>query len=224
MLDVNETLFSFEPLQPLFDRWEISRESWFSRTLRTGFALTCMGRYRSFPQVAADTLVAMAPDRIDPKDVEALSGAFGQLEPHADVAPALARLHDAGVPVVTLSVGNPLNVERLFERAGLSRLVAGHLSCETVRRWKPAPEPYRHACEAFSLDPPDAWMVAAHAWDLGGAAAVGMRTAWVSRLEGAFDANFIGPDVRGDTLVDVVERLVGVLDHPLPDPYGRQKS
>ena len=51
-------------------------------------------------------------------------------------------------------------------------------------------------------------MVAAHAWDLAGARGVGMKTPWLSRLEGNFDVNFGAPDVSGRDMGEVIDRLV----------------
>lgn len=209
VLDVNETLFSLDALQPVFDDLEVSRELWFARTLRTGFALTCIGEYRTFPQVAASTLRALGGDRVVESDVDRLLDSFGRLGPHEDVLPALRRLRESNVRVVTLSVGNAANVERLFDLAGISDLAERHLSCEAVQRWKPAPEPYHHACRKLGLDPSDVWMVAAHSWDIGGARATGMRSAFVSRLEGTFDESFGRPDVVGADLVEVVDSILG---------------
>lgn len=209
VLDVNETLFSLRSLDAVFDQvgQPGARDLWFARTLRSGFALNSLGSYRSFPDVAGECFRSLNPAGIGAKEQEALMAAFATLEPHPDVAPALRRLRDAGVPVVTLSVGNAANVERLFRRAGLDDLVPTHLSCETVHRWKPAPEPYLHACEVLGHDPQDVWMVAAHSWDIGGAAAIGMRTGWVSRLEGVFDETFERPDVTAADLGGIVDRL-----------------
>jgi 2-haloacid dehalogenase len=208
IIDVNETLFSLDSLQPLFDDLGISRADWFARTLRTGFALTCMGEYRRFPEVARETLRAMAPDTVGPEQQDLLMAAFAALDPHSEVASALSLLKHAKVPVVTLSVGNATNVERLFHRSGLRGVVREHLSCEAVKRWKPAPEPYLYACDVLGLPPQRVWMVAAHSWDIGGAAAAGLRTAWISRLEGSFDSNFRAPDVVGTDLVDAFHSLL----------------
>jgi 2-haloacid dehalogenase len=124
------------------------------------------------------------------------------------VREALELLCVAQIPVATLSVGNAGNVERLFARAGFDDLVTTHLSCEQVGRWKPAPEPYLMACRVVDVAPADAWMVAAHAWDLAGARRVGMRTAWLSRLESRFDENFGVPDVTGNDLLDTMEQVI----------------
>ena len=210
VLDVNETLFSLDALDPLFDGWGIpgQRDLWFARTLRNGFALTAAGEYRSFPEVARQALVSIAPDRLSSAEGDEILGAFATLEPHPEVREALELLREARIPVATLSVGNAGNVERLFARAGLDDLVTTHLSCEQVGRWKPAPEPYLMACRVLDVDPADAWMVAAHAWDLAGARGVGMRTAWLSRLESRFDENFGAPDVTGNNLRDAMEKVI----------------
>ena len=210
VLDVNETLFALDALDPVFEQLGLGgqRDLWFVRTLRSGFALTCMGTYRAFPDVARQALKSLDPDRIGESEQDALMSAFANLDPHPDVAPALRALRDAGSRMVTLSVGNASNVKRLFDRAGMADLVDVHLSCESVQRWKPAREPYLHACEVLDVHPSDAWMVAAHSWDIGGAAAVGMRTAWISRLEGEFDSSFGSPDVSCADLEDVVQHLL----------------
>ncbi len=215
VLDVNETLFSLEALDPVFDEYDLTgmRDLWFARTLRAGFALTAMGGYRTFPEIAGFEFQSLAPGRIHRSEQNSLLRAFAELDPHPDVAPALHRLHEAGVPMVTLSVGSASNVEKLFRRAGLSDVIEHHLSCESVQRWKPAAEPYLFACRHLGRDPADVWMIAAHSWDIAGAAAVGMKTAWISRLEGVFDASFYsadfsGPKLSGVDLLDIVERLL----------------
>jgi len=210
VLDVNETLFSLDALDPVFEQFGLGgqRDLWFTRTLRSGFALTCSGEYRTFPEVARHALRSLAPEAIGTSEQDALMTAFASLDPHPDVAPALRALRDAEFRVATLSVGNAANVERLFDRAGLADLVEIHLSCESVQRWKPAREPYLHACEVLDVRPSDAWMVAAHSWDIGGAATAGMRTAWISRLEGEFDSSFGAPDVSCADVEEVVQHLL----------------
>ena len=170
--------------------------------------MTCAGTYRTFPEVAGSALISLAPERLGDEQVRELFDAFGQLTPHAEVADALSRARSAGIDMVTLSVGNASKVELLFQRAGMADLVTRHLSCEDVHRWKPSPEPYLHACRALETDPAATWMVAAHAWDLAGARSVGMKTAWLSRLEGEFDANFGAPDVSGLDMGEVIDRLI----------------
>jgi len=210
VLDVNETLFSLDGLNPVFEQTGLAgmRDLWFTRTLRNGFALTCAGRYRSFPDVARAAFVSLDPERLTAKDADPLMDAFAQLRPHPEVPAALTALQESGVAAVTLSVGNAANVAALFDGAGMAGLIEQHLSCETVQRWKPAAQPYLHACEVLDRQPRSVWMVAAHAWDLTGAKAIGMKTAWLARLEGALDENFEVPDVQGSDLRDVVGDII----------------
>jgi 2-haloacid dehalogenase len=212
VLDVNETLFSLSSLESVFDDLGLTGKMplWFARTLRNGFALTTSGTYRSFPDVARGALRSLDPDRICDEDADALMQAFAHLRPHADVEAGLQRLHEAGLRCVTLSVGNATNVEKLFERAGLNEFVQQHLSCEAVSRWKPDPQPYLYACGQLGSPPKETFMVAAHAWDLAGAKGVGMRTAWLSRLERVFDVNFGQPDLVGNDFVDVVDNILSL--------------
>ena len=55
------------------------------------------------------------------------------------------------------------------------------LSTEAVRSYKPDPAVYRMAIECADRPPERMLMVAAHAWDLRGARAAGMRTAYLHR-------------------------------------------
>jgi len=57
--DVNETLFSLDRLRPPFTDAGLDAQAvpvWFAGLLRDGFALTPLGGYRPFAEVAAETL------------------------------------------------------------------------------------------------------------------------------------------------------------------------
>ncbi len=209
--DVNETLFPLEPLDARFSAAGLDpslRPLWFARTLRDGFALSAAGDFRPFPEVAAAALRSVSHRSLDDETVQHVLGGFRELEPHPDVEPALRRLRDARVPVVTLTVGSADLTTHLLARAGLSAYVSATLSAEAVRRWKPATAPYHYAAGECRVAPGDLALVAAHAWDVHGARRAGLRTGWVSRLEGSFPASFERADVEGDTVESVVEQLL----------------
>ncbi|MGW7073524.1 haloacid dehalogenase type II [Streptomyces sp. NPDC054855] len=117
----------------------------------------------------------------DPVAVGRLAGASQRLRPWADSVAGLARL--AGrFPVLGLSHASRRALLRVNAYAGLRWHQA--LSGEEVRAYKPAPEVYRLAIEAAGCPAQRVLMVAAHAWDLRGAQAAGMRTAYVRRPVG----------------------------------------
>jgi len=209
--DVNETLFSLASLGSAFESVGLDAGSvplWFARLLRDGFALTAAGEHHAFAEVAADALLSLAPESLGDAEVSAVLGAFRSLDPHPDVRPAFSRLREARVRCVTLTNGSAEVTGALLARSGLESYVEATLSVDEVRRWKPAPEPYRWAAETCGVPVSRVALVAAHAWDCDGARRAGLRTGWVSRLERRRSSIFLEPDVRGDDLVQVVDRLL----------------
>jgi 2-haloacid dehalogenase len=136
-----------------------------------------------------------------------LATAGQRLAPWDDSVAGLERL-SWHFPVIGLSNSSRAALLRLNAFAGLRWHQA--LSCELARAYKPSPEVYRLALDAAGCAPERVLMVAAHAWDLRGAQAVGMRTAYISRLVGdppkesdTFDARFNGLEALADALVVV---------------------
>jgi 2-haloacid dehalogenase len=209
VFDVNETLFSLDRMGAAFalagaDPGVVSL--WFARTLRDGFALAAAGDYRPFAEVGVAAMGDVAG--LPPERAREVFGAFRELDAHPDVEPAFRRLRTADVRVATLTVGAAEVTDALLARAGLTSYVERTLSVDAVRRWKPAPRPYRYAAAELGLPPERVALVAAHAWDCHGARRAGLRTGWVSRLEGAPSPVFEPADVSGDDLLAVVEALL----------------
>jgi 2-haloacid dehalogenase len=207
--DVVETLF---PLDPLGERLRQAGESpdllrlWFARLLRDAFALTASGAYRPFAEVAVGALHAIS-DLPEDAAQDVVAG-FATLDPHPDVADAMRLAREAGMRIITLTNGSAATTSRLLERAGVRGEVEQVVSVEAVRRWKPAPEPYRHAAAACDVPPERMALVAAHGWDVHGAHRAGLLTGWVSRLEGDWSELFDPPDATGQDLVGVVRELL----------------
>jgi 2-haloacid dehalogenase len=209
--DVNETLVDMAGLRPAFADLGLAPDLvalWFARVLRDGFALVALGSYRPFAEVAAQALRGLAPDLVDDAAVTAVLAAFSRLDPHADVAPALDLLRQAGVTAITLTNGSSDLVGTLLSRAGLDAYVTANLSVDAVRRWKPAPEPYRYAARHAGVAPERIALVACHAWDCAGAARAGLRTGWVARSEPRWPDTFDAPDVSGPDLPSVVRAIL----------------
>lgn len=106
--------------------------------------------------------------------------AWHRLPAWEDSVPGLARLRRRYI-LGTLSNGGVGLLTNLTKSAGLPFDVI--LSAELVRTYKPHPAVYRMAVRLLDLEPEEVMMVAAHAGDLEAAAAVGLRTAFVERLD-----------------------------------------
>ncbi|MEU1802441.1 haloacid dehalogenase type II [Streptomyces sp. NPDC019937] len=152
-----------------------------------------------------ETLDAEAAARVahhaglsDPAAIARLATAGQRLPPWGDSAAGLDTLA-RHFPVLGLSNAGRTALPRLNAHAGLRWHQA--LSAEAAQAYKPAPEVYRLALDAAGCPPERVLMVAAHAWDLRGAQATGMRTAYVRRPVGdpptgsdVFDGQFGGLD------------------------------
>lgn len=205
--DVVETLFSLAPVEDALRPLGVPLPLFFTRLLRDGFALAAAGGHQPFREVAASALRGLAPGG-DDVDRQAVLDAFGHLPAHLDAAPAIERLVDAGVRVVTLTNGGAETTGRLLASAGLDRHVDRVISVDEAGRWKPAAQPYLHAASLLGRPPAEVALVAVHSWDIHGARRAGLVTGWCSRTEGTFPAVFERPDVTGADLVDVAGGLL----------------
>jgi len=82
------------------------------------------------------------------------------------------------------------------------------LSADMVRRLKPAPEPYLLAAERLGVPVGQVRLIAAHAWDVAGAARAGCATAFVARPGKVLDPLVEAPDVIGADLAEVADRII----------------
>ena len=153
-------VLAFDSLGTLFDLAEL--EDRMPRLLQHALSLTVLGRREPLDELAA---------AVDPELAEPLP----ELDPYDDARPALESLRRAGDEAWVLTNGSRSSTEALLERGGLVGLLAEVRSVAEVERYKPHPAVY-------DLLPPQATLVAAHAWDVLGARASGFRAVWVDRL------------------------------------------
>jgi 2-haloacid dehalogenase len=86
------------------------------------------------------------------------------------------------------------------------------LGSDVARNYKPEPEVYLAACDAFSLAPAQCMMVAAHSRDLAAASKCGLRTAHIARIDEygpntGEAAPSVPVDIAARDLADVADQL-----------------
>ncbi len=219
VFDINETTLDLGPVRTVIDELvgpEGGARAWFARLLQLSMTVTATGGYVDFSTLARQALVAVARtgsgDRaatIDDAAWQRVAGAMGSLPAHPDVAPALDRLRDAGWQLIALTNSAPTTVTAQLEGAGLAARFDHILSVDAVKRFKPSAEPYRHAASVAEVEPGQLWMVACHDWDLVGARAVGLSTAFVDRPGQSWSPTFPAPDVTVDDFGQLADRLIG---------------
>jgi 2-haloacid dehalogenase len=190
--DVNETLLDLRALDPLFGD-VAARKRWFAQMLQIAFVGIITDQYIGFAD-AQRAALAMLGDGPDPDEVAA---AMRALPLHADVAPALDRLREGGLTLCSLTNSSLDTSTAQLTHAGIADRFEAILSADTVRRLKPAPEPYRHVAETFGVGIEEVTLVACHGWDCAGAAAAGAQTAFVRRpgMEPWTEDGIVGDDL-----------------------------
>lgn len=152
----------------------------------------------------AAALVAQHAGTADPATVAALATAGHRVPPWPDTHSGLARLAER-YPLIGLSNASHSALLRLNAHAGLRWHQA--LSAQAASTYKPAAAVYRLAVDVAACPPERLLMVAAHAWDLRGARAVGLRTAYVARPVGDPPTAGDGFDLHAQGLDDLAEQL-----------------
>ncbi len=210
-LDVNETLLDLAPVRAALEEaghpGSLLRTV-FARTLLTGFAATVVGDHCTFREAFGAALEQEA--ELPPAASAGVLDAFAELSPHPDVEPALRRLTEAGVRVVTLSHGSPGVAEAGLERGGITPLVEATLTSESISAWKPAREVYLWAAGRCGVAPERLALVAAHGWDVLGAQRAGLTGAWFPRSERVYPSVYEAPHVRAADLSGAVEALLAL--------------
>jgi len=208
--DVIETLFSLEPLQAGFQQLgmpEGSDKVFFAQLLRDAFALSATGQFYSFPEIAAaslEVLLESAGQKAGPEQVQTLLKIFSQLPPHPDVGAGLETAQAGGAEVVLLTNGSRHNTEGLLKAGKLTHLVDQVVSIEALQVWKPKPEVYTKAAQTLGVEPPEACLIAAHAWDLQGARQAGLKTVWLRRQDSLYHRLMGDPQGMANTLEEAV--------------------
>ena len=216
VFDVNETLLDVSALEPDFVRvfgdGRALRE-WFSTLLLYSEVATLAGPYADFPAIGGAALEMTAMSRgmqISVEDRDRILESMLALPAHQEVPAGLQRLRDAGLRLVALTNSSPSAVHAQLRNAGLSALFEREFSVESVRRFKPAPEPYQFVARELGVATGGLRMVAAHAWDIVGAMRVGCAAAFVARPGKVLYPLAPPPDIVGPDLRVVADQIVAI--------------
>jgi 2-haloacid dehalogenase len=214
VFDVNETLLDLGALDPHFERVfgdAALRRSWFLQLLQSALVATVTDAYADFGSLGAAALEMTAAREgveISGEDRERILGGMRELPPHPEVPENLDRLRHAGLRLAALTNSTQEVAEAQLGYAGLSDRFERILSADSVRRLKPAPEPYRMAAESLGVEVAGIRLIAAHAWDVAGALRVGCAAAFVERPGMVLDPLVERPDVVGADLREVADRIL----------------
>jgi 2-haloacid dehalogenase len=212
--DVNETLLDLSPLDAVFEDLLGSaalRGQWFAQMLQLSFVGGLTGEYVDFSsaQHAALRMLAERHGRtVTTEQATTVVSRMSSLPAHPEVPGALRRLRSAPLSVVALVNSLESVAEAQLTNAGIRGYFDGVISADTVKRLKPAPEPYLAVARTFGADISDVRLVAAHSWDVSGALAAGCKAAFVARPGMVLSPLGARPDIIGTDLSDVVGQII----------------
>lgn len=214
IFDVNETLLDLGPLnesvgEALGGRPD-SAALWFATLLQEAIATTVADRFVNFDELGAACLRMLAKGRgleLGAEDAARRIAPLRSLPPHPDVIPALERLRELGFNMAVLSNSSSRTLADQLKNAGLTNFLKTSLSVEEIGLYKPHARVYRWAARRLEADVADCLMIAAHGWDVAGAAWAGLKTAFVARPGRALSP--IGPPVDFEvaSLLELAEAL-----------------
>lgn len=185
-------------------------ELWFAQTLRDAFALSHAGHYLPLKEI----LQAELPRTLTTLGIEAgeeqrsqIINAFTQLELQVGAQIAFQTLANAGWRLVALTNGSEESTQKLLEQANVLPLFDRIFSCDAVRRTKPHPDVYALAKQD---NEGEIWLVAAHAWDIMGAASAGLKTAFITQTEKVYLTVYPQPDIIAVDLGEAANQIVAI--------------
>jgi 2-haloacid dehalogenase len=181
------------------------------------FALSHAGSYRPLKEVLEAELprtlkvlgieadAQMRRTRSRPASLTHIVNAFSELEPQPEALEAFRLLTTAGWKLVALTNGSEDSTHKLLERVNALEYFGSIFSCDAIQKTKPHPDVYALAKQDVEGD---IWMVAAHAWDIAGAACAGLRTAFINKEEKDYLGVYPQPEVVASDLVEAANRIV----------------
>jgi 2-haloacid dehalogenase len=212
--DVNETLLDLsaldEPFRQAFGDPAL-RPQWFAQMLQLSFIGGLTGQYVDFTS-AQHAALRMLAERtgtaLSVAQAAVIVDGMRTLPPHPEVPAALRRLRATDLRLAALTNSIQEVAEAQLTHAGLTEFFDAIMSADSVRRLKPAPEPYLAVAARFGAAISDVRLVAAHAWDVSGALAAGCRAALVRRPGVVPSPLGEQPDITGPTLTEVADQIL----------------
>jgi len=215
IFDVNETLLDLDSMRDSIGKALGGRDDllplWFSTMLHHSLVSTAIGDYQDFGKIGVASLLMVAQNndiKINAEQAKtAIVTPLLSLPAHADVKASLQALKDQGYKLVSLTNSSNDGVKAQFESAGLTDYFEARYSIEDIKIYKPDLRAYEWALKQLNIKAEDALMVAAHGWDVAGAKAAGLQTAFIARPGKALYPLVQEPDYNVQNLTQLVSLL-----------------
>jgi 2-haloacid dehalogenase len=193
------------------EKAKIASELWRAKQIEYSFRRALMKKYRDFNECTAQAL----------RFVSAQFGVFLSEEAHAklmsnylrlpaypDVPGALEELAARGFTIAACSNGTEDAVRGLLDHAGVLPRFSRIVSVDPIRTFKPDRAVYELLVAELRVPKETVWLISSNPFDVIGAKACGLRTAWVQRdRKRVFDPWEYEPDLVVHGLAELQDIL-----------------
>jgi 2-haloacid dehalogenase len=186
----------------------------FDDAILASMADTLSGAYRPLPELLRSALLTRAQLTGDAAGIEEAIQRARSMPAYPGAGEAVVGLREAGLEVGVLTNSATGAAERALEAAGLRQQMSIVVGSDQVEVFKPHPALYERGIAATGVEAAEVCMVAAHWWDVLGAARAGMRTAWIAHKEGNLTEAAGNPDVIAATLGEGAKAIAVLAQAP----------
>jgi len=186
-------------------------ELWRSKQIEYSFRRALMKRYQPFDACTAQALRFVSAQlgiSLSEKAQAHLLSKYEWLQAYADVTSALAQLGAQGFTIAACSNGTESAVRAVLDHAGILPHFSKLVSVDPLRTFKPDPAVYEYLVAELGAGKENVCLVSSNPFDVIGAKACGLRTAWVQRdPKRVFDPWEFEPDAIVHSLAGLQEIL-----------------
>lgn len=186
-------------------------ELWRVKQIEYSFRRALMKKYQPFGVCTAQALRFVSVHLGIPLSSEAqekLMAKYLQLPAYPDVTSALEECAARGFTIAACSNGTESAVRASLDHAGILSRFSKIVSVDPIRTFKPDPAVYEHLVAELHARRDMVWLISSNPFDVIGARACGVRTAWVQRdPKRIFDPWEFEPDLVVHGLTELPGKL-----------------
>ncbi len=196
LFDVNAA--AREEQEALGDKWEQISDTWRIKQLQYTWLRSLQDNYTSFWQVTQDALefALTSAGLRDSALRDRLMDLYLKLDAYEEVPETLRALKAAGLKTAILSNGSPEMLQSAVDNAGISDLLDGVYSVESVGVFKPHPSVYQLAVDNLEISARHISFQSSNGWDAYSAKDFGFQTLWCNRFGQAEEQIPSTPDIQ----------------------------
>jgi len=186
-------------------------ELWRSKQIEYSFRRALMKKYRPFDACTAQALRFVSAQlgiALSGEAREKLLSKYQELPAYPDVTGTLDELAAREFTIAACSNGTESAVRASLGHVGILSRFSKIVSVDAIRTFKPDPAVYEYLVAELDAQREMVWLISSNPFDVIGAKACGLRTAWVQRdPKRIFDPWEFEPDA----IVGSLSALKGVL-------------